>query len=385
MRGAQNEGSKLKLAMVSPYSARSGLITGGVEGAAHSLIMGLRKIAEMEIHVIAPAYHRQAGVERREGVTIHWLEPPRLPAFLSNWSLLRIRIHNRLAQINPAIVHFQGVASWLMGYKKPHVFTVHGIYEKDMLYEHRPFAGARRYVIGATERLGRRASRNIILISPYLLTVIGEQIRGRVWHIENPVPQDFFDLQRANHSCRVLYAGRISRLKNVKGLLRAFAAAKRRVNGATLHIAGMAQSLEYERSCRRFVSESGLSGNVAFLGNIDRTGLLQEFRQASCLALLSYQETAPMVVEESMAAGVPVVASRICGLPYLVEDGRTGYLVDPRAEGDISDRLVRLLEDEGTNSDFGRRGREAARMRFHAEAVAKRTLAVYHQVLAGCG
>ena len=372
---------KFKLAIVSVYPERSGIITGGVEGVSHCLVSGLQQIAELEIHVLAPAIHRPSGLEKRDGITIHWLKVGWLPFFLANFSTFRWRIQGCLAKINPDLTHFQGTASWLLNYNRPHLFTIHGIYERDLLYRKGPFLALRRAVIGFSEAMGRRRSPHTILISPYVLEEIGYQIAGQHWHIENPVTDDFFQLKRVAVESRVLFVGRVCARKNVDGLLRAFALARQQLPGMTLHIAGTAESREYEQSCRRLVAEHGLEEAVTFLGNIDRANLLHELKEASCLALISFQETAPMIVEEAMAAGLPVVVSRVCGLPYMVEEGITGFLLEPEAEEAIAARFVQLLQDKTLNETMGMRCRMVARERFHANRVAERTIAVYQHIL----
>lgn len=370
----------LKVAMISAFPERPGIVTGGVEGVAYCLGIGLRRIADIDLHIVSPAFHRPEGIEDRDGITIHWLKIP-FPPFLTNWSLYRRLIHRHLAILQPDIAHFQGVASWLLGYQGSCVLTIHGIYERDLLYSGGRFIGIRRRVVAFSERLGRQRSPNTIVINPYVMDEIGDQIRGQHWHIENPVTHTFFEGERAQVGQRVLFIGRICKRKNVDGLLRAFAEARKTVPEATLHIAGTAESQEYENSCRRYVAERGLLDAVKFLGNVDREKLLQQIREAACLVLVSHQETAPMIVEEAMAVGVPVLVSRICGLPYMVEEGKTGYLVDQMNEGEIVGRLVNLLEDGEGNRSMGERCRQVARERFHADRVAEKTMAVYREIL----
>jgi glycosyltransferase involved in cell wall biosynthesis len=372
---------KLKLAMVSPFPEQPGVITGGVEAVAHCLIEGLRSVEEMEIHVVAPCLSRLPGVETRDGVTIHWLKLSRIPAFLSYWSLFRKDIHRCLEVLQPDLTHFQGVSGWMLNYRKPAVLTVHGIYEKDILYSDKPFASLRGAVIGQVERRGRRKSRHTVLINPYVLDEIGCQLPGNNVLIENPVTDDFFEVRRAIAEPRLLFAGRICQRKNVHGLLRLFARVHREIPAATLHIAGLPESAAYDRECRTIVSDHGLGDAVSFLGNISRRQLLTELSQASSLVLISWQDTAPMIVEEAMAAGVPVVVSRNCGLPYMVEEGITGHLVDPEAEESNAELLTRLLQDPKVIGAMGARGREAAKARFHAKGVALKTLRLYREIL----
>jgi glycosyltransferase involved in cell wall biosynthesis len=87
------------------------------------------------------------------------------------------------------------------------------------------------------------------------------------------------------------------------------------------------------------------------------TPLLQ---QSSLLVLSSIREGLPNVVLEAMAAGLPVVATRVGGLPELVRPGRTGWLVPPRDVPALAAAISHLLSDPETSQAFGRAGREQA-------------------------
>ena len=78
-----------------------------------------------------------------------------------------------------------------------------------------------------------------------------------------------------------------------------------------------------------------------------------------------------------MAAGVPVVASNICGIPYMIKDGKNGYLVDPSDPDKISDRIISILKDEEQARLMGEAAQREARSRFHIDMVTDKTIAVY--------
>ena len=89
-----------------------------------------------------------------------------------------------------------------------------------------------------------------------------------------------------------------------------------------------------------------------------------------------------MGIEEAMAAGVPVVTSNRCGMPYMVRDGETGYLVDPHDPADIARRLEALLTDDALRSSMGKQATAIALDRFHPDRVARRTVEVYKTAIA---
>ena len=119
----------------------------------------------------------------------------------------------------------------------------------------------------------------------------------------------------------------IGRLTSQKGfglLIEALALAKGRLPGMHLTLVGdgpLRVSLQAQ------VAASGLSGQVSFAGWQDETGVRAALAQAQALVLSSFAEGLPMVVMEAMAAGRPVIATSIAGIPELVIPGHTGWLV----------------------------------------------------------
>ncbi|MFN2504938.1 MAG: glycosyltransferase, partial [Acidimicrobiales bacterium] len=87
-----------------------------------------------------------------------------------------------------------------------------------------------------------------------------------------------------------------------------------------------------------------------------------------------------LTVLEAMASGTPVVASRVGGLPELVVDGVTGFLVEPGDVDQLQDRLRLLLADRGLARRLGENGRDLVLRQFTWEACAERCLAAYREL-----
>ena len=88
-----------------------------------------------------------------------------------------------------------------------------------------------------------------------------------------------------------------------------------------------------------------------------------------------------MGIEEAMAAGIPVVTSNRCGMPYMVRHGESGFLVQPDDCDDVADRFGEILLDPELASRMATTARRIAEDRFHPSKVAERTLAVYRGAL----
>jgi glycosyltransferase involved in cell wall biosynthesis len=97
--------------------------------------------------------------------------------------------------------------------------------------------------------------------------------------------------------------------------------------------------------------------------------------------LPSFTEGLPVVVLESYAAGVPVVATAVGGTPEVVTDGVDGYLVSPGDPSALARRIVDVLEMGESRKEMGRRGQERVRAEFTFEAQSKRYRQLFDELL----
>ena len=293
------------------------------------------------------------------------------------------RIHSLLKQLKPDIVHFQGVTFLAANCEQPNILTIHGIAEKDAIWESRwrVLRRPRRLLLKLTEEYGRRRVRHIVLISEYTRKFLPQKNRTRkTWLIENPVADSYFDVGWAFEPGRVLCCSRIRPLKNIVGLIRAFARVAQKFPHSHLRIAGTAEAA-YLEACKEQVKAANIDDRVHFLGNIGIEEVQLELSRANCLVVPSFQENAPLTIAEAMAAGVPVVAAKVGGIPDMVEDGKTGLLVDPYDIKSIADGVSKILSDEALARSMGRCAKEAAGKRFRAAVICEKTLQAYREVL----
>ena len=133
------------------------------------------------------------------------------------------------------------------------------------------------------------------------------------------------------------------------------------------------------RRLDKLALDRGLGGRVRFLG--ERDDVPQLLRSADVFVLSSRKEGLPLSIMEAMMTGLPVVASRVGGVPELVEDEDTGFLVSPGDPQSLRDALAALLMDEGLRQRLGHRGRERAQREFTLDRMCAATIAIYEQVL----
>jgi glycosyltransferase involved in cell wall biosynthesis len=123
----------------------------------------------------------------------------------------------------------------------------------------------------------------------------------------------------------------------------------------------------------------GIRDSVRLMGW--RRDLEPLFAGWDIFVLPSLDEALGIVVLEAMAAAVPVVASAVGGLPEVVEEGCTGWLVPPAQPRALAERLRSLLVDPGLRCAMGAAGRERVRQRFSIQAMADAVAAIYDEVM----
>jgi glycosyltransferase involved in cell wall biosynthesis len=124
----------------------------------------------------------------------------------------------------------------------------------------------------------------------------------------------------------------------------------------------------------------GLSEHVTFAGTRDDVDAL--LANASCFVLSTTSEGLPISILEAMAAGLPVVASGVGGVPELVEDGVTGLIVPARHPAALAEALRRLLTDGELRARLGAAGRRRAEESFSLEAFRQAHLDLYAELAA---
>jgi glycosyltransferase involved in cell wall biosynthesis len=149
----------------------------------------------------------------------------------------------------------------------------------------------------------------------------------------------------------------------------------------SLHFAGAALDPMLKAELQEFVDSNQLGEQVKFLGHLSEEQVLEAYQQMSILLLTSELETSAMAILQAMAAGKPVVATAVGGVPFLVDDERTGILAGSNSAEELARGLVTLARD----SKLRRRMRQAARLealnRFKSDAVAAKTFAMYQEIL----
>jgi len=191
------------------------------------------------------------------------------------------------------------------------------------------------------------------------------------------VVHNFMDTTAFEPSCGggdyVIFFGRLAPEKGIETLIDAAAM----VPGIKVVIAGEGPLRDRLEARRREVN----AVNVEFLGYVDREDLMPLIRNSMFVSVPSVcYENFPYNVLESFALGKPVIASRIGGIPEMVRDGVTGFLVEPGDAGTLAARMAELAGDGALIERLGRNARSRVVNEFSADIHYNKLMALYNSV-----
>ncbi|HQU15604.1 MAG: glycosyl transferase [Chromatiales bacterium 21-64-14] len=184
----------------------------------------------------------------------------------------------------------------------------------------------------------------------------------------------------------ILNVARLVQVKGTEYLIRAFAKLAPRTPPAELVIIGEGP---LERRLRALARSLGVGETVRFLGALPHAEVMAWMGKAAIFVLPSVRtrtgrtEGGPMVLLEAAAAGVPAVGTRHGGIPEIITDGQSGYLVAERDSDELAARMGELLAHATQRAWMGRRARELVETRFDIHKQTERLEGFYDRVLSG--
>jgi glycosyltransferase involved in cell wall biosynthesis len=376
----------VRILLVGPYPIDSAAV-GGLQTSFANLASGLGELSGVEPHVISFVPGLKRATRRNLwNVPVDYLPGTHRFGALTRHGRERRSLEEVLRTLSPDVVHAQDTLG--SGYTClkavrgiPVVVSVHGIVREAVKHMPNGSDRLRLKMFGVpVERYCIRHARCLVQPTRYPERYFGREIRGRIVEVGNPISDSFFSVDPAPEPGAILYGGGVIPLKRLLDLVEAMPLILAVVPDARLRVAGSEFDAEYAKRVRSRVHKLSLEARVAFLGALSLDEMVEEYRHASMFVLPSGQETSPMVIGEAMAAGLPVVATRVGGVPDLVADGVTGHVVDTGDVVSLAARVADVLSDPDTRAAFGAAGRAKADRSFRRSAVAARVAAVYEEL-----
>lgn len=175
----------------------------------------------------------------------------------------------------------------------------------------------------------------------------------------------------------ILFGGRVSGAKGGDALLIALPLVVKVVPEAVLMIMGIEN--EYVNGLKAKANQAGIADHILCTGWIAGDDLKAAYHTAAVVTVPSvYIDPLPTVVLEAMACSKAVVGSCLGGIPEMVQDGVTGYVVNPLDAGTLADRLIELLQNPERAREFGAAGARLQQEKFDAATQTDKLIHYYH-------
>jgi len=199
--------------------------------------------------------------------------------------------------------------------------------------------------------------------------------------IENPFPgiiheQDSSLTQRQD--IILLFVGFLIENKGIRDIMSIAERIKEEsVNNVQIHIAGKGELGTYIINT---IKEKGLERYVFFKGWLDKEMKEEAYQNADIFILPSYKEGMPISILEAMSYGLPVLSTKISGIPDLITDGINGYLDSPGDTNGMYKHLDQLLNDPEKRKNMGKKSLERVKLNSE-ELIFKQVVELYNELL----
>lgn len=384
----------MKIVQIGPYPISKDFIRGGVESSVYGLVHALAK--QHCVYVIdMPRISEVDRMEKDEQILVYRFANR---THYNQGAVNRVKdIVDIVCTLSPDIVHIHGTG--LISYQLYRTFqkrgiklmlTVHGLLhveKTNALKRKLSLKNLYQYIQSLTEFRLLNNAKNIIVDTGY----VAEQIRQyhrehKIYQLPNMhvVPQGinehYLSLRCDNDSNVILSVGSISRRKGHLLLLQAFDKVCNQVPKAKLVIAGVLAEQDYYNELQTYIHQSPNKANIRISKNLSQEELYELYQQAHIFALHSQEESQGIALVEAMATGLPIVATNVGGIPYVVENGETGFLAD---YGDIdifANYIIILLNNRKQCSDMTNCAiREA--QRYVWRSIADKVVTLYRELV----
>ncbi|GAI15492.1 unnamed protein product [marine sediment metagenome] len=174
----------------------------------------------------------------------------------------------------------------------------------------------------------------------------------------------------------ILFVGKLAPRKGVDILLRALPQVLRETE-VKLVLAGSGNQHEYQHLAQAL----GIPDKLCFLGRVPDDTLRLLYSSCDLFVLPSRLEGLGIVVLEAMAAGKPIIATSVGGIPELIESGQNGILVEAGDEGKLASAIVRVLSDKSLARVIGENNMKKVRERYSWKVAAQKAERLYNELI----
>jgi N-acetyl-alpha-D-glucosaminyl L-malate synthase BshA len=351
----------------------------GAEIATYNIASHLARRG-YKVHVITSLDEGLPKESVEQGFHVHRLGFPKVK-FLGI-AIFWLKILITLRKVNPDVVHAQGTGMGLTG------FLAKMLFKKPYLVWRR---GTDVRLVGLfvqpLSKLALKKADAVIALTEDMKREIQTILNREVFVIPNGIDFERFhnlsrdemryELQARADERLIVFVGRFRPEKGVRYLIEAMEIIRRKSQNVRLILVGEGPE---EEDLKRLVGQLNLKDCINFLGQVPNEEVPQYMAASDVFVLPSLSEGFPNVILEAMASGLAIVASKVSGLPEIVEDGGNGFLVESRNPEQIAEKVLLLLGDDELRERISKNNKETAKG-YSWESVVERLDNVYYEVI----
>ncbi len=179
----------------------------------------------------------------------------------------------------------------------------------------------------------------------------------------------------------ILFVGRFSKSKGIETLINAFSIVKNELKDSEIHLVIMGVDFGYQAEMEKLIKKLNLSEEIKVIKNPPRDDVISAYGESEFLVLPSQWELSPLVPLESFAFKKPVISTNSHGIPYTVQNNKNGILVEPENSLELSNAMMKLLNDTGLREKLGLSGYNFVNEECNCVSMAKNSLKLYEDIL----
>ena len=377
----------MKFIQIGPYPLSPECIHGGVEASVYGLAQALAKYHTVDVFDM-PRIGGKDSVERYGNLTIHRYTNP---GKHNKDAVLRIAEMMRdIVALGPDVCHVHGTGAFskqiyltIQQHGIPLMLTVHGLLreeKKQALLRKPSLKAVYQYIVQSRdEREILETAPRIIVDTAYVedkLKAYGLRHFPEIYVIPQGIDEVFYGIQCNPKSDTILSVGAIGPRKGHVFTVEMFNQLRAKGIEAKLRIIGSLADKAYDTFLRQKIEESPYKDDIAIEVNLPREELLRAYADAKLFVLHSREESQGIVFAEAMATGLPVVATKIGGIPYVVADGKSGLLCPYGDVDAMTEMVTQLWTDAKQWKAFSREAKVIVK-EYEWENIAEKICALY--------
>lgn len=362
----------MTIVQVGPYPLSPNRIQGGVESSVYGLVKELAKSHIVDVFDM-PRIGEKDRVDRYGNLTIHRYANP---GTHNKDAVMRLSEMVRdIIALGPDVCHIHGTGAFskqmyfaLQRYGIKTIVTVHGLLheeKKQALFRKPSLKGLYQlYVQTRDERELLNAVPRIIVDTAYVedkLRDYGLKHVPEMHVIPQGIDEKFYNIKSNPNSNVILTVGAISPRKGHIYTVEMFNRLRAKGIDAKLRIIGSLADKAYYAQLQQKIADSRYASDISLEANLPREELLKAYASAKLFVLHSREESQGIVFAEAMATGLPVVATKVGGIPYVVADGKSGLLCPYTDVDTMTEMAAKLMTDEKLWKEYSKEARDIAK------------------------